>query len=112
MATSPEDKALLNDLSDRFNTFLSRTKEPSELTGAQRKLLEDSLHPLINGYRAWKGTSNNDYSNWQVGDSIINIDNTNKVQILGMVISTPFNPTTDIDNKSKFDKYQNNKPSF
>ena len=112
MATSPDDKAALYNLIDQFNLFLSKTKEPSELTGLQRKQLEDALYPLIDGYRAWKGSANNDYENWQVNDIIFNIDNSGKKQILGMIIGTPFNPVTDLDNKDKFDNYKNNKPSF
>lgn len=112
MSTSQEDKVLLYDLNKRFNEFVARTKEPQELTGQQRKQIENAIHPLINGYRAWKGVDNNDYTSWQVGDEILNIDNSGKTQILGMVIGTPFDPTTDLDNKSKFDKYQNNKPAF
>lgn len=104
--------AVDQELRAAFTQQQNDTKEVSQLTGDERKQLENAIHPVINGFRAWKGVSNTNYSAWEIGDTIFNIDNSGKLQILGYVISTPFNPISDLNDKSKFDKYQNNKPSF
>lgn len=112
MATTESNALEIAALKTQLAELLSKSKLPSELTSAQRKSIEDSIHPIINGYRAWKGTSNSNYAAWEVGDTLFNIDNNGKLQILGYVIGVPFDPATDLNNTSKFDKYQSNKPAF
>lgn len=112
MATLQEVEAIANNNQILITAIQDNTIEPSALTGIQRKKLEDAIYPLIGGYRAIKGVSNNNYAAWEVDDQLMHIDNTGKRQVLGQVITIPFNPATDLDDTSKFDKYQDNKPSF
>ena len=102
----------LTSLELQFSAFLAGVVEPGELTGAQRKTFENALYPIINGFRARKGVNNVDYTSWQVGDQIIEIDTANKLQIVWEVISTPFNPSSDIDDVSKFDLYKKDQPAL
>lgn len=102
----------LTSLEGQFVSFLAGTKTPSELTGPERKQLENSLYPVINGFRARKGAANNDYTSWQIGDQIIEIDSSNKLQVVGEVILVPFDPTTDLQDRSKFDLYKQDSPAI
>lgn len=95
-----------------IQAIYDNTLEPSELSGAQRKLLENALYPIIDGVKVWKGQNNNNYSVWEVEDEVLNIDNTGKRQILGKVIELPFSYPADINDRSKFDWYQDNKPKL
>lgn len=100
------------NLETQFAAFQAAAKTPAQLTGSERKLFENALYPLLNGYRARKSATNSDYTNWEVGDQIIEINSSNKMQIVGEVISVPFNPSTDIEDSAKFDLYKNDSPAL
>ena len=112
MATSPEDKALLISLNTQFQAFLNGTIAPSAMTGAQRKTIEDALFPIINGLRVKKGDGNNDYGAYQVGDLVDHIDETNKTHYAGKVLSSTFSGLADINDSTKFDRYEKDKVSL
>ncbi len=111
MSSVAENASRINELQAQFDAFLLGTLPVSSLSAAQRKEWENVIYPVINGFRARKGASNNDYSNWQAGDQIIEIDSANKLQIVGEVISTPFDPSTEIDDRAKFDLYKKDSPA-
>lgn len=99
-----------NDI--RISNIENNTKKLSEMTGAERKEIEEAIYPTLNGFRAHKGSGNVDYTIWQIGDEVWHIDGVGKTQIVGMVLTLPFDPTTDLENTAKFDLYKNDKPNF
>lgn len=112
MADLNELTIRVTNLENQFAAFLAGTKTPGEMTGTERKLFENALYPIVNGFRMRKGSSNTDYTQWEVGDQIVEIDSGNSLQIVGEVVSTPFNPSTDIDNRAKFDLYKKDSPAL
>lgn len=105
-------RAEYDQLKADFDALVANSVAVTALTGTQRKTVEDTIYPILNGYRNRKAASNTDYAAWEVGDEVMNIDNTAKRLVIGKVIAVPFNPTTDLDNLSKIDQYVDNKPKF
>lgn len=99
-------------LETQFAAFQAASLTASQLSASQRKEIENALYPVINGFRARKSTSNNNYASWEIGDQIIEIDSANKLQVVGEVIAVPFNPTTDLQDRSKFDLYKQDSPAI
>ncbi|EAR14669.1 hypothetical protein [Robiginitalea biformata] len=92
------------------NGIYENAKSPADLTGAQRKELENALYPIIDGYRVRKGAGTN-YSAWEVGDQIIDITSA-KLYVVGEVIAVPFDPGAGhIDDITKFDRYAKDSPA-
>lgn len=112
MAATPEELARITNLESQFAAFIAGTIAVSSMTATQRKTVENTLYPILNGYRNRKGASNNNYAAWEAGDEVMNIDNTAKQLVIGRVLSTPFNPTTDLDDRAKFDWYVDAKPKL
>ncbi|WP_431129776.1 hypothetical protein [Flagellimonas flava] len=108
MAATPEELARIQNLETQFAAFLAGTLAPDALSGTQRHALIDSLYPIINGYRNKKASGNNDFTAWESGDEVQHIDGVGKVLTIGQVTNTPFNPTTDLSDNTKFDRYVNN----
>lgn len=82
----------------------------ADLSGAQRKELENTIYPIIDGYRVRKGAGNN-YAAWEIGDQIIDITS-GKLFVVGEVIAVPFTPATDITDVAKFDRYEKKGPAI
>ncbi len=103
------DNSQLSDKVDALELWVSQfeaaTKSPDELTGAQRNPLKDSIYPLIQGYRTDKGT-NQDYTQFEVGDIIDHIDKTNKRKIAGVILQLPFTAPADFTDDTKFEVYE------
>ncbi len=107
-----ETQALALANQETIQAIQDNTVEPSDLTPTQRKAIEDVLFPIINGARVWKKDSPTTYSAFEVGDEILDIDDSNKRQVLGRIIGLPFTYPADIDDISKFDRYQDSKPAI
>ncbi|WP_421809067.1 hypothetical protein [Flagellimonas sp.] len=112
MAATPGELARIQNLENQFAAFLVGTIAVDSMTGTQRKTVENSLYPILNGYRNRKGASNTNYAAWEAGDEVMNIDNSAKQLVIGRVLSTPFDPTTDLDDRAKFDWYVDAKPKL
>ena len=110
MAATPEELARITNLESQFAAFQAGTIAVDLMTGTQRKIFENSLYPILNGYRNRKGANNFDYTAWEIGDSIVEINESGKVQVVGMVIAVPFNPSTDLTDDTKFDLYKHDNP--
>lgn len=112
MAATPEELARITNLESQFAAFVAGTVAVDSMTGQQRKTVENSLYPILNGYKNRKASTNFDYAAWEVGDEVMNIDNTAKQLVIGKVIAVPFNPTTDLNDRAKFDWYVDAKPKL
>lgn len=112
MAATSEERAIILNNQALIQAIMNGTVNVTALTGQQRKTVENSLYPILNGYRNRKGASNYDYAAWETGDEVQHIDASGKTLTMGQVISVPFNPTTDLDNRSKFDWYIDAKPKL
>lgn len=112
MADPATNLALIQQETAERVAFQNGTKAIESLTGAERKTLENVLFPIINGFRARKTDTNPDYTIWQVGDEVLNIDDSNKLLVLGRVIAVPFDPTADLQDRTKFDNYLQTKPAL
>lgn len=119
MANPDSNLLLINQLRTEFDqlksdydTLVANSVAVGSMTGTQRKTVENSLYPILNGYRNRKGASNTNYAAWEAGDEVMNIDNSAKQLVIGRVLSTPFNPTTDLDDRAKFDWYVDAKPKL
>lgn len=110
MPATPEELARIISLENQFAAFLAGTLSPSELTGAQRKTIQNSLYPVLNGFRNRKDVNNFDYTSWEVNDEVQNIDDVGKHLVIGKVIAVPFDPSSDLDDRAKFDWYVDAKP--
>ena len=112
MAATPQEAARILNLEIQFANFLAGTIDVSALSGTQRHILIDAQYPIINGYRNRKLPGNIDFASWEVGDEVQNINDVAKQLVMGKVIATPFDPGTDLDDRSKFDWYIDAKPKL
>lgn len=110
MATVESLDLRVSTLEQNLADLIANSKTASELTGAQRNPIKDSIYPLIQGYRTDKGT-NQDYSNFEVGDIVDHIDKVARRKIAGEILQVPFTAPTDFDNRNKFDSYEDSKPA-
>lgn len=112
MADPATNEANIQLLSSNFASFQAGTKAVESLTATERKTLENVLYPIINGFRARKTETSPDYTIWQIGDEVLNIDDSNKLLAIGRVIGVPFDPTADLQDRLKFDNYLETKPAI
>jgi hypothetical protein len=112
MAATPEELARIQNLETQVAALYANTLSPDQLSGTQRHLIIESLYPTLNGYRNKKASGNTDFTSWESGDEVQHINDTGKQLVIGRVINTPFNPTTDLDDRSKFDWYVEAKPKL
>lgn len=115
MATVESNYALIKTLESQFANLIANSKLPSEMTKTERENLLDSIYPRItnNGvkYRTDKG-DNTDYTAFQPGDTIIHIDEVNKISYVGMVIALPLSLPADFNDPAKIDLYNKSEPAL
>lgn len=109
MATTESNKAEIDVLNTQLAELLSKSVLPQNMTATQRKAIQDSLYPIINGMNTDK-IPNGNYTIHEIGDIAWKVDNASKRYSYGRVLDATFNGSdVDIDNANKFDLYQNNK---
>lgn len=90
---------------------LANSIKLSSLSGSQRKQIEDAIHPEITpGFRAWKGSANEDYSAWQNGDKVFEIASDDLFYLGRVKDASDFDPSdpADLNDITKFDRYMKN----
>lgn len=112
MADPATNLALIQQETQARIDLENGTKAIETLTPAERRILENAIYPIIDGYRVRKSVNSVDYTIWEIGDEILNIDDANKLLVIGRVLDASFDPSIDLDNTAKFDNYFNSKPSI
>lgn len=90
---------------------LANSKKLSELTGAERKQIENAIHPEITpGFRAWKGTGNTDYTAWENGDKLFEIASDGLLYMGEIIDAAGFDPSNvaHLNDITKLDRYIKN----
>ena len=108
MASQAQIEAIARAALDIGQSIQTNTKTPSQLSSASRLSLLDAVYPRIlnNGYywRTYKGENTN-YSAFEIGDVIREIDDVNKVSYVGKVLNASLTLPADFNNPSKIELY-------
>ncbi len=114
MTSAQQDANILANKST-IQDIMDNTVTPSGLSSASRLSLLDAIYPrILNNGQYWrtdKGT-NTDYSSFEVGDVIREIDDTNKVSYVGRVLSTTLTLPADFEDSTKMEKYNEDYPAI
>jgi len=109
------NKSSIQNQDDTLQSLMDNTKTPSELDSASRLALLDAIYPrIVNSGKTWrtdKGT-NTDYSTFEIGDVIRQIDATNGVSYVGRVLNATLTLPDDFNDSSKIQKFNEDYPAL
>ena len=107
MANAATNAIKIQALEDYNATRESKSKTWSQLSSSERVTALDAIYPrILNNGKLWRTDKgdNSDYTSFQVGDIIREIDTVNKVSYVGRVLAIPLSLPADF-NTSKIELY-------